>query len=539
MRKLNNLFGFLGLLFLVSPLCYGATISGTVKGPDGAPYEGAFVQAQNAKTKITTIVLSDGQGHYQLEKLPAGEYRITLRALGLSADPKSGVNLTADQKSSMDFGLQKGTVRWNDISIYQLDVLAPAGDNNAKQQLFTKCFICHGFQTRMAAVKRDQDGWKDRVQFMRDAMHFSLTRRVTDADADTLATYLYNMFGTDSKMPKSPADMPAYAATVQKYTSDADKIVYVEYDMPGPSRMPFSAAPDKDGYFWIPNFGIANKITRLDTKTGEMTDFPAPNVGTAAVHSAYPFPDGSVWLAEQGSNKLGRWDPKTQKITEYQDDFAEGATIHDAIDGSRHTVRFDPAGNAWATGSPLTKYDPETGKFTNFWDLARQTYGVELGPDGNMWFTRQDTNQVGKIDWKTNKGQLYNCPTPKCFPRRLAVDSDGTVWFAEFNGGKIGKLDPNTGNITEYVLPGPEATPYGFGIAADHTIWYSSYNKDVMGHFDPKTGKVVEYPFPHSENTIRELFLDKQGRMWYGSPSNNKVGYFYLTGNGGSERAAK
>jgi streptogramin lyase len=83
--------------------------------------------------------------------------------------------------------------------------------------------------------------------------------------------------------------------------------------------MPFSAAPDKDGYLWIPDFGVANKITRLDPKTGDMQDFSAPNVGTAAIHSAVPAPDGSVWLTEQASNKIGRWDPNTRTITEYQD----------------------------------------------------------------------------------------------------------------------------------------------------------------------------------------------------------------------------
>ena len=85
--------------------------------------------------------------------------------------------------------------------------------------------------------------------------------------------------------------------------------------MPGPSRMPFSAAPDKDGYLWIPDFGVANKITRLDPKTGAMQDFTVPYVGTAGVHSAVPALDGSVWLAEQGSNKVEKWDPATQKIT--------------------------------------------------------------------------------------------------------------------------------------------------------------------------------------------------------------------------------
>ncbi len=76
-----------------------------------------------------------------------------------------------------------------------------------------------------------------------------------------IASYLTSLFGPDSVLPKSPADMPGYKDTVRPFSSDALNIVYVEYEMPGPSRMPFSAAPDKDGYLWIPNFGVANKIT--------------------------------------------------------------------------------------------------------------------------------------------------------------------------------------------------------------------------------------------------------------------------------------
>ena len=51
-----------------------ATITGTVAGPDGKPFRGAFVQAKNIKTKITTSVLSDNQGRYAIENLPAGDF---------------------------------------------------------------------------------------------------------------------------------------------------------------------------------------------------------------------------------------------------------------------------------------------------------------------------------------------------------------------------------------------------------------------------------------------------------------------------------
>src|SRR5579872_2136239 len=106
--------------------CYGATITGTVNGADGAPFQGAFVEAQNTKTKITVIVLSDSKGHYKVPDLAAGDYRVQIKATGFRADPRSGVTLTADQNASMDFALQKSVVRWSEISQNQAAQLWPA-----------------------------------------------------------------------------------------------------------------------------------------------------------------------------------------------------------------------------------------------------------------------------------------------------------------------------------------------------------------------------------------------------------------------------
>src|ERR1700720_3628777 len=231
MRFQTRFLALVSLALFLAVSCYGATVSGTVKGPDGAPVEGAFVQAQNSKTKISIFVLSDHEGHYRVEKLPTGEYRVQVKASGMRADPKGGVALTTDQSVALDFALQTGMVRWNELSIYQAKQLWP--EENAKQIIFTKCFICHGFQTRMASVRRDADGWQDRVQFMREAMHFSLSYRITDQDAADVSAYLNKLYGEDSVFPKSPTEMPGYKDTVRPFTSEAMNIAYVEYDMPG------------------------------------------------------------------------------------------------------------------------------------------------------------------------------------------------------------------------------------------------------------------------------------------------------------------
>jgi virginiamycin B lyase len=526
----------LSLMFFRSLFCSGATLTGTLKDADGGAFQGAFVEAQNAKTRITAIVLSDSQGRYHIPDLPAGSYQVQIKAVGFHAEPRSGITLAASQNVSLDFALQKAMVRWNEISFNQARQLWPAA--KGKDLLVGHCSICHQFQSRMASVTRDADGWADRVAFMRQAMHFSifLGPHFSDQDAADVGSYLTSLFGPDSVLPKSPADMPGYQETVRRFSSEAMDIVYVEYEMPGPSRMPFSAAPDKDGYLWIPDFGVANKITRLDPKSGEMQDFQVPHVGTAGVHSAVPAPDGSVWIAEQGSNKIGKWDPATGKITEYQDRYVPGQEgIEDG--GSKHTVRIDRAGKVWVSGVPLVRFDPETEKFTRFIE-GEYAYDVKPENNGDAWFTSPLVNRIGKVDGRTLKVTQWTPPTPNSFPRRLEIGPDGAIWFGEFSGGKMGRFDPRTQTFREYQLPGPDPSPYALGIDADGYIWYDAHYMDEIGRFDPRTGKVIEYPFPHSEITMREFFRDSRGRMWYGSAPNNKVGYFYLAGKAGSGASA-
>src|SRR4051812_8005359 len=144
-----------------------ATITGTVTGPDGAPFRAAFVQARHAGQKMTVSVLSDNQGKYIVENLPAGDYRVSIRAIGFTGEAWSGVKLTDDQNASHDFALKKGMVRWTDLSIYQGLQLLP--EARGKRTLAENCLGCHGFQSKMAATVRDEEGWRGRVQFMREA----------------------------------------------------------------------------------------------------------------------------------------------------------------------------------------------------------------------------------------------------------------------------------------------------------------------------------------------------------------------------------
>jgi len=541
MQRLPKILSLVSAVVFFAPFAYGATITGSVKGPDGAPFKGAFVQAQNKKTRITVNVLSHKDGSYRIEDLPGGDYDLRIRAVGYQVDPRTGVTLTASQTASFDWALQKGTVRWRDLSLYQGEKLIP--NLRGKEMIFgptsnfrdAPCQICHGFQSRMASVSRDAEGARDRVDYMRTRMHFLLSTMVDDEQADRVASFIATAFGPDSKLPKSPADLPEYKNLVRSFDDDAMNIVYVEYDLPGPNRMPWSAAPDKQGNVWMPYYGGANKIGKLDPETAAVREYDVPNENAVAIHSAYPAADGSVWLAEFGVNKLGKFDPKTESLTEFADAYTPGkeGTVPG---GSKHTVRIGPDGVAWASGARISRFDPKTGKFTDF---NEPTYGVAVDKDGNCWFTEYNAvGKIGKIDGKTLEVKTWNPPgSNTVYSRRIQIDADGNIWFSQSGAGQIGRFDPKTETFKNYPLPGPNASPYAMNLDRNHDVWYSSEYQDEVGRLNTTTGQVTEYPFPHAEITSREYFLDAQGRMWYATPSNNKVGYFYLAGQAVSAKS--
>ena len=517
------------MLSALAPAARAATITGTVVGPDGEPFRAAFVEAQNLKTKITTIVLSQNDGRYRIDNLPAGMYDVRPSKIGYRPEQNRVLDLTTQTSATAAFALQKAAVLWSDLNIYQGIVLLP--DLPGKRQLLTDgttpirdspCAICHAFQKKMAPWVRNEAAWRSRLEFMKTSMNCCSggNQKMTAQEENDLVSYLTAVFGPNSVLPPSPADDPRYKSTLKPISDDALNIVYVEYELPGPDRMPWSATPDGKGNVWLPYKSDANKIARLKIDTGEVTEYRVPHKGVAQVHSVFPAADGGVWLAESnGPDKLGRWDPKTELITEYKDE------------GSKHTVRSRSDGLVCASGR-LSLFDPKTNEYTHF-ENAPNAYGVVFDHDGNCWFTQYGkSGRFGKIDVKTKQVKMWTVPTQEAgrfvYLRRIQVAKNGMIWMSESEANQIARFDPKTETFKEFPLPGPMATPYAMNLDKDEFVWYASEYLDVFGRLDPNTGKTVEYPFPHAENFSREFFLDEQGRNWYATPSNNKVGYFYL-----------
>ena len=512
---------------LAAPAC-AATITGTVNGPDGKPFMAAFVIAENTQNKVTVNVLSDAQGRYRIGNLPAATYAVRTRAIGYRSEAHAGVQLAAAQQASFDFSLQKTPVRWSDLNTFQGTQLLPKTKSHDlskryRDRFFTSCMIsCHSFQTQMASKNWTEDSLRAAVKYMRDVIIAGEGGAMNEERFEDTVAYITTAFGPNSPKAQSPEALPEYKSLVRSFSPRALNIAYVEYDFGASKGLgPWSAVEGKDGMLWIPYYGRGNEVVRLNPKTAELTRFALPFNKTAGIHSAVPAPDGSVWFTEAALGKIGRLDPATKQIVEYQN-----SPLANGRKTGTHTVRVDEKGRIWSSGGPaISMFDPLTKEFSHF-DVPA-TYGNVMGQNGDEWFTSfRDDGPIARVTKDGVLSKFY--PPTKGKPQRLQVDSEGIVWFSERVGNKIGRFDPKTEGFREFDLPGPSASPYAIGIDPQHMIWYSSHEQDTLNRLDPKTGEVTEYPFPHAEISMRELFLDSQGRMWYASSDNNKVGYFYF-----------
>jgi len=269
----------------------------------------------------------------------------------------------------------------------------------------------------MAAVKRDLEGWTTAVSFMRETRHARLANHINDHQAQVLANYLNDAFGVDAKLPKSPADMPKYKATVRPVSDDALKIVFTEYDMPGPNRMPFSAAPDKDGNLWIPDMGSANHIGRLDPRPVKFRNSLRPIHFPRAFIPRFPRRMGPCGLPSRPRTKWAagiRIPSSSRNIrTPMQKDWKVSRTV-----APKHTVRVDSSGRVWGTSvhAELTVYDPRQRVLAFCGYLLALRRGMDKA--GNPWFAEFDEKgKIGMVDAKTGKVTKWAPPTKDGWPR--------------------------------------------------------------------------------------------------------------------------
>jgi virginiamycin B lyase len=240
-----------------------------------------------------------------------------------------------------------------------------------------------------------------------------------------------------------------------------------EYDVPTPKSQPHDPAAAPDGALWWTE-QLANKIGRLDPKTGAIKEYPLKTAHSGP-HGLTSDENGDIWFTANFAGYIGKLDAKTGGVTEYK--------IPDARAKDPHTPVFDQR--------------------------------------GTLWFTVQDSNFVGRLDPKTGKFDLKEVPTPKALPYGIVISSKGVPWFCEFGSNKLASLDPKTMAITEHVLP-EGARPRRLAITRDDIIYYSDYARGYLGRYDTRNNKQEEWPSPGGPaSKPYGIAIRSDGMVWY------------------------
>ncbi len=86
-----------------------ATVNGVVRDSSGAVIPGASVTLQNLDTGFRQTTVTNGVGIYVIERIPPGQYSLTVSKPGFKAAVRRPITLTVNQSSTFDFTLTVGS----------------------------------------------------------------------------------------------------------------------------------------------------------------------------------------------------------------------------------------------------------------------------------------------------------------------------------------------------------------------------------------------------------------------------------------------
>jgi streptogramin lyase len=536
--------------------------SGVVRDAAGAPIAGAMVSFLHGDPLRVTTVFTDDAGAFAAHGLPVAPGAIVrVRRLGyrdirepaaLGAAPFAFT--LAAETDPAEAAAQLPANRWLALLLERIDSEAH------REEFVRQCTYCHQQGSLATRIPREDWQWEKILTLMGrlgGTLSPELRAQVPDLfraayDPKTAVPRLTAKLGTPEFAPPPPREVR--------------RAIVDEWELGIRASMQHDLAVHPDGRVYSVDM-LQDKLYRLDPASGAVATFAIPDDGVPlggvlagedappipnatahqGPHSLQMGPDGSVWITLALGNRIARFDPKTERFE-----------LHALSEGFYpHTLRIDARGRVWftiAVSNHVGRYDPATREMEIIrvpagslgqeialrampyvvaaadWldlDLASMAseggagsapvpYGIDIAPDGGVWFSQLNQHRLGRIDPETLAVEMVD--TPFTAPRRLRFDSQGNLWIPGFSSSLVARFDPKTRAFREYRLPieplGSE-TPYALHVdRRTDTVWICGTNSDSLIRFEPRGEKFTVYPLPTRVTYTREIDFDAQGRVW-------------------------
>jgi virginiamycin B lyase len=153
---------------------------------------------------------------------------------------------------------------------------------------------------------------------------------------------------------------------------------------------------------------------------------------------------------------------------------------------------------------------------------------ITTGPDGNLWFTEEDTSGTtgfSEIVKLATDGTMTHYPASSAAQaaRRYAYDivpgPDGRLWFTESN--VIGAITTG-GVMTEYFIASGRQSEY-LVAGGDGNLWFTEPNADRIGRMTT-SGVSTDFAVPTQFATPWQIAAGKDGAVWFTENAGGQIG---------------
>ena len=529
---LLGIFLYAGLTSLSAQTEPAAALTGQVRSQEEGPMEGVLVSAKREGSTITVSVVSDAQGRYRFPraKLEPGKYALSVRAVGYDLEGSRAVDIVASQAATADMQLRKTEDLASQLSNAEWMMSMPGTDQ--QKLALISCTGCHTLE-RIVKSRHDTAGFMQVMARMASYAPGSSPRfpqkRIAERDGAVNPERFRRQAEWLSTINLSAVSKWEYPLqTMPRPKGRATRVVITEYDLPRPLTQPHDVILDPDGIAWYSDFG-QQYLGRLDPKTGAVKEYQVP-----LLKQGFPLggldieldQEGNVWYGLMLQGGIAKFDRKAEKFqlfplpSDINNDVAQQAMVM--------PVRLHVDGKVWMNNvgrRGIHRMDLATGKFETFEpykDLlpagaggggmeggGHSVYGIAADSKNNLFFMDFGSENIGRADAKTGKLQLFPTPTRDSAPRRGRIDSEDRLWFAEYRGNKVALFDTKTEKFQEWAMPTRYTHPYDVMVDKNGEVWTGGMTTDRIVRLDTKTGQTTEYLLPHETN-LRRAHVDNR-----------------------------
>lgn len=218
-----------------------------------------------------------------------------------------------------------------------------------------------------------------------------------------------------------------------------------EYALSSPSALPHEIVGGRDGNLWFTEFGT-NKIGKMTTSGTLLSEYTIPTANSDPL-GITAGPLGALWFTETNADKVAN---VTTSGT-----FAEYALPAGAEPAD---VTLGPDGNLFITEPGIdrvARIEPDGAPIMQFGTgipAGADPTSITTSPQGvasDLWFTEPGIDKIGRIDPSAGPPALIQASlthfdaglTAGAYPTAITAGPDGDLWFTEPDIDEVGRIN--------------------------------------------------------------------------------------------------